>query len=189
MSAQDDLIRRITEVPGQSTADLASQTAMPSAAVLGMLKHDVRVEMRGRKWYPRPTPAEAMPDRAPQPGGHSLSSERERMEHPATLKAARVVLAEVAGMLCGALGRPLPEMPPTLPEIEDWIRDLQRQPVRQLAHALGEIADPVRKDELQRLLSKVKQRNGMIQRLRERLSEAVAAGKAVLDLLSEERAE
>lgn len=182
MSMQDDLIRRITEKPGQSTADLAASLSLASAAVLGLLKHDARVEMRGRKWYPRPT-AEAMPDRA------HAAQDVSKAEHPATLKAARVVLAEVAGLLCGALGLPMPEHPPTLPEIEDMIRDLQRQPVRQLAHALGEIADPVREGEMQRLLSKVKQRCGMLQRLRERLAGAVEVAGEILDLLAEERGE
>jgi len=189
MSMQDDLIRRITEKPGQSTADLAASLSLASAAVLGLLKHDARVEMRGRKWYPVALAQPAsLPECAKHPGFTGCCPDV-KAEHPATLKAARVVLAEVAGLLCGALGLPMPEHPPTLPEIEDMIRDLQRQPVRQLAHALGEIADPVREGEMQRLLSKVKQRCGMLQRLRERLAGAVEVAGEILDLLAEERGE
>lgn len=174
MSVIEDLIRRITEKPGQTTTDLAAACSMPSAAVLGLLRHEPRVHLRGRKWYP--TEAPAAPGEA-------------RVEHPATLKAARVVLAEVGGLLCGALAVPLPEHPPTLPEIEEMIRDLHQRSVRQLAHAMGEIADPVREGEMQRLLSRVKQMHGVLCRLRERLSGAIEAGREILDLLAEERAE
>lgn len=179
MSVIEDLIRRITEKPGQGTADLAAAASMPSAAVLALLKREPQVELRGRKWYPCPTPAEAMPH---QPADA-------KAEHPATLKAARVVLAEVGGLLCGALGLPLPEHPPTLPEIAEMIRDLHQRSVRQLAHAMGEIADPVREGEMQRLLGKVRRMHAAVQGIRERLGGAIEAGNEILDILSEERAQ
>ena len=177
MSIIDSLVRLIAEKPGQTTAELAVATNTPSAAVLALLKREPAVEMRGRRWYPH-TPAEAMPDR-----------EAPKAEHPATLKAARVVLAEVGGLLCGALGLPLPEHPPALHEIEEMIRDLHQRSVRQLAHAMGEIADPVREGEMQRLLGKVRRMHAAVQGIRERLSGAIEAGTEILDILSEERAQ
>lgn len=180
MSLLDDLVRLIQVRPGVTTAELAAATNIASAAALALLRHEPSVEIRGRRWYPA-----ALVPPGDRPGSPMVS----KAEHPATLKAARVVLAEVGGLLCGALALPLPEHPPTLPEIKEMIRDLHQRSVRQLAHALGEIADPVREGEMLRLLGKVRRMHAAVQGIRERLGGAIEAGTEILDLLAEERSQ